>query len=50
MKISTNERQILLIKYKNEGLKFKDIEKRINELEKFEDYVKFSKKYLKCQI
>lgn len=50
MKISSTDKKFLITKYQNEGLKFKDIEKRIHEIESFNDYVKFSKRYLKCRI
>lgn len=46
MTIYQSEKQVLLYKYKKEGLSKKEIERRFKEMMEFEEYVKFAKKYL----
>ena len=46
MKVTSFEVKVLIDKYKKEGLKSKDIFKRINNIYEFDNYIKFKNKYL----
>lgn len=41
------EIEFLINKYKNEGLKGKQIYRRLKDIFEFESYIKFAKKYLR---
>lgn len=45
MTISPQEYKFLIEKYQKEGLKFKEIQKRLQEIKSFNNYVKFYNKY-----
>lgn len=50
MKLRKDDKVFLINKYIKEGLKKKQIIKRLREIDGFEDYIKFTNKYLKCKI
>ena len=45
MKVTSFEVKVLIDKYKKEGIKSKDIFKRINNIYEFDDYIKFKNKH-----